>query len=215
MPPDDEPLFEALGARGADVVLRQDLEEGRARYARHHARRGDAQRQRREDDVAVKASAVARRRQPLQRYCKEQLQDQRKPELGDRQAQHAKGSDAAIHQRAAPHGGDHAQQHAHDHADHFRGQRQLDGLGIDIGDLRGDVAPAVIGTTEIAVQKVLDIVDVLYVDRLVQSIGFADTLHGRFVGVVAGNDARGVAGQHVDQQKHDDRQADQDGNHDQ
>src|SRR5699024_10060329 len=96
-----------------------------------------------------------------------------------------------------------------------RGQRQLDGLGIDVSDLRGDVAPAVIGTAEIAVQKVLDIVDVLYVDRLVPSIGFAEPLHGRFVGVVAGHDARGVVGQHVDLLQHDDRQADQDGDHDQ
>mmetsp|Transcript_59387 Transcript_59387/g.140251 ORF Transcript_59387/g.140251 Transcript_59387/m.140251 type:complete len:343 (-) Transcript_59387:286-1314(-) len=227
---------QALGARGAHIVLAQHFQHGRARHARHHRQRARAQHQRRQHEVQQRrlegaffaaqpgvdqheaghalwveldADAAAHRR-PAQLHAEEHDEDQPPPEHRHRVTHRRQAHHALVQQRAALQPGAHAQQQAQAHRKDQRRRGQLHRRREEGGELVAHRLAAHQALAQVAVQQLRHIVQVLHRQRLVQA--HALDQRGMGLGVqpaLAHHHFDRVAGHEADQTEGDDRDADQ------
>ncbi|KAG1254009.1 hypothetical protein G6F65_017216 [Rhizopus arrhizus] len=209
--PHDGSRRQALGARGADVVLGQGLQHGGARHARQQRHVDQTQRQAGQHQVAqvrhkaVREGLVALHRQPAQLDGK--AIDKA---VADQEHRHRKRTDRADHHQAVQPaagvpGRQHAQGYCHQPGEQHREEGDRHGRPHALADqlryrhLRGHRG------AQVAHGDVADPDDELLRQRLVQAQvlpDFLDVLGGR---VVAGDHRSRIARRQVDQQEHHDR----------
>ena len=173
---DDHALGHALGARGSDIILLHDLEHRGTGHARDVRDGGEGEARHRQDVVLPCAQAVGR--QPLE-HAGEQIQQQNGDD--EQRHAHADGRDHhgyAVKQAAALDRGGHAQQHAdHQRQQHrqntdARGNREA---ALDqVVDLHAGI---LIGNAEVAVENLVEVGEILFIQRLIQTVFLVEALH--------------------------------------
>ena len=236
---DDLALAQALGTRGADVVLVQCLEHGGAGHAgddghrvererdggQHHVgqrvaeclkvarQQGVQQEEARAADRRQQRVDAARGGQPAQDAGKEDDHQDARPVDGHGHAEQGKDGGEAVDRGAAVGRGDHAQRDADYGRDDDGDDGQLDGGREAAEDFLGDCGVGVVGLAQIPVQCPADEAQVLVDERIVEAVCLAPRLHLLLGGVLTEDHGCRVRGEDAHDQKHDDRDAkdDQDG----
>ena len=124
---------QALGARGANEVLAEDVDERRAREARHDRRDGGAERDRRQDVVPPRV--VADGRQPAELHREDLHQHHAERERRERDARYRERHAEPVGPAVAPHGGHDADRHAEQHRPRHAPQREPERRHEAVADL--------------------------------------------------------------------------------
>ena len=211
VPDQDDALGQSLGARGADVVLGEHLDDAGAGHAGDQRDIDHGERQARQHEVDgpigdIFADApVALHRQPIELDRENVDQQIADDEHRDREAEHGKTHQAAVEQAAGALGGEHAERHRDQHREHDgddgKRERRLDALGDQLGyRLLEEEALA-----EIALQAAPGPDEELLENRPVEpelAADLGDLLGG---GGIPGDDGGRIAGGEAEHQEHDDR----------
>ena len=204
-------LGNALGARGADIILAEHVEHRRAGHARDQRDVDERQRAGRQDESlevgaeAVIDAAIALHRQPAQVDGEDLDQHITDHEHRHREADHRQPHHEAVDPAAVLPRRDDAKRHRdHDGEDdgrHRDRDRRLDALADHLQHRHvRDQRHA-----EIAVQQLADPGEELGVERLVQPERGADALQLLRRSIIAGENRGGIARRQPQQQEHEQR----------
>src|SRR5215813_11765494 len=204
-------LGQALGPRGADVVLLQHLEHAGAADPRDERRLAEAQRKGGQHHVAEGGHGVredrhvAGRRQPPEPHREEVDEVEAQPEAGDAHAEERDGHEPAIPGRPAMGGGDGPRGHPDGHRDPEGAQHEDEGgLGaLPEGPAHGTVEK--VGLAQIAGEHPTVKTDELLPQGAVQAEGLARRLDLRRRGVGPEHDADRITRDQVNEQEDDGR----------
>ena len=126
----DAALGRALGARGADIVLAQHLEHGRARQAHHQGRAAEPDRRGRHGQEQQFAAEVCGRfgidRDRVEIFDEGHQDQQAEPERRHGKPAETEHAQDVIHAGVLPHRARHAERHAKEHG---KGERKPGELG--------------------------------------------------------------------------------------
>ncbi len=207
----DAALADALGARGADVVLLQHLEHRRAGDAGDQRDVDAAERDRGQDQVfeprpdPFRDRRIALDRQPFElerEHVGEQVADH---EHRHREAEHGERHDAAVDPGAGLPGREHTDRHGDRHRQDQRDQHQRQRRLETLRDHRGDRKVGEDRVAEIAVQDLPDPFAEADQERPVEAEALADTRDIGGARLVAGDDRRRIARRDVEQAEHEQR----------
>ena len=228
---------DAAGPRGADVILLQHLQHGRADLAGDDAEMDEAQGQRRQDEMEQRADegpAVARdqrvdgveagdgmgrgdvagdpsrARQDAEPAIEDIDQQQPQPEGRGRDSGDRDGAAHLVDGLVLGHGREHAQRNAEDDGQQQGGDGELDGRREEQQDIVDHRPLGADRDAEIPMQQPADIGDVLHGDRLVEAELGPDMGDGRIGGALARHHPRRVARDHMGDDEGDDRDAEDD-----
>ena len=164
----DLALAHALRAGGADEIGIEDLEHGRPGRAGEERQRRDAERDRRQDDVAQAAVAVAEARQPAELQREEIHQEEAEPEFRQRQAGDGADHRQRVDEAAGLQRRHETERHAeHDGEDH-RGEAQLQGRPHPVGEHGGHRLAGAEGGAEVEARELEDVVSEAHVKRIAE-----------------------------------------------
>src|SRR5438094_352918 len=208
VPEDDEPLAQSLRARRPQVLLPEDLEHARARDARFHRGRMQAQRDDRQD-VAL-PGARARHRQPVEREGEHDDADDREEERRHREPDDRDAHGDVIAGASAVDRRKDAETYADDGRERDRAERESERVGKTLRDLEEHLTVRASRLAEAAVREALDEAEVLHRKRLVEPELVADALDLVGRRRVSREHRRGIAGDELDHEEDRDRYAEQD-----
>src|SRR3989475_620017 len=208
VPEDDEPLAQSLRARRPQVLLPEDLEHARARDARFHRGRMQAQRDDRQD-VAL-PGARARHRQPVEREGEHDDADDREEERRHREPDDRDAHGDVIAGASAVDRRKDAETYADDGRERDRAERQSERVGKTLSDLEEHLAVRASRFAQAAVREALEEAEVLHRKRLVEPELVADALDLVGRRGVSREHRRGIAGDELDHEEDRDRYAEQD-----
>ena len=197
---DDGALGQAFGAGGADVVLAELFEHGGADHAGEDGGERSAHGDGGEDEVARSEPAPETGSQPSLME-KSRIRMGPRAKLGNDRPKRLTTLRARSSQRLrrwaerTPAGID------KDDRDEQRGQRELQRVGIALGDEVRDAVVEAEGVAEVAVEDAVPVVDVLLAERGVEAVGVARGLDVGGGRAFAEHLQDGVSGDEVDQQE--------------
>ena len=139
--------------------------------------------------------------QPSQLDGEEQNQDRAQREVGERQAEEADDAEQAVVPAIAALGGAHSRGDGEDDRDEQRRQRELQRVGIALGDEARDGLVVAKGAAEIAVQNAFPVMQVLLAERSVEAVGVARGLDVGGRRAFAEHLRDGISGDQVDEQE--------------
>ncbi len=201
---EDAAFADALGASGADEVGAHHLDHRGAHQARDDGDLRQGQRDDRQEQVVeVHPSEIeAAGGEPFQVDAEQHGEQRTGHERGDGDADHGDAHHRVVGKRVLPDGGEHAEQDAEEHGDGDReqtdGQRDGQALAQQLADV---LVVENHGGAEVALHHFAQIVEILFLDRLVEAEA----------GLEVGFDRRGqhafgrvrVAGRRAHHEEHD------------
>ncbi len=211
MPPQRGAASEPLGARRADEILAQRLQHRGAGDAREDRRLRQGEREGGQDQraearpgAAIPAGEAARRK-PREMHGEQQDQQDAEPEIRHRDAdlRHAHRGDIA--RLAAARGGEHAGRNRDRGREHDRQQSERQAHQHALSEQLAHRHAVGVARAEIAAQQAEHPGEIAVPDRQIEAELVAQ--RGQRVGLRARaeDDLRGIAGQHLQHQEHDER----------
>src|SRR5258708_4499346 len=207
------------GPSGPDVVLAEDVEQARADLAHVHSDARGRERDRREDEPAEVVERIlgepdvaAGMRDP-EHESEHEDEDEPEEEVRQRHARERQPRREQVEGAVVPHRGQCPDDEGHDDRQRDGREPELERRRHPLADRLEDRLVRADRAAEVAGDGARDPGDVLHWQRPVDAQLLTDNVHARWVGLLAGDDADGVARREMQQAEDDHRDEDRHRDH--